>query len=273
MQRFSTVPTEMFACTWRHRSLLRQLVVREVSARYRGSLMGLLWSFLNPALMLAVYTFVFGVVVPARWPQGDHLTTIDFSIILFAALIVHTLFSDCVMRAPGLIVANQNLVKRVVFPLELLPWTAVGAALFQAFVSILVLGSAMLAFGRHFSWTVVLLPIVIIPLLLMTIGFSWFLAGLGVFVRDAGQAIGIVSTALLFMSPAFFPIEQIPESVRPIVRMNPLTAPINHVRQVLIWGTIPAWTSLAKWTVVGFIVAWLGFWWFQRTRSGFADVL
>jgi lipopolysaccharide transport system permease protein len=273
MQRFSAVPGEMFACAWRHRSLLRQLVVREVSARYRGSLIGLLWSFLNPALMLAVYTFVFGVVVPAKWPQGEQLTTTDFSIILFTALIVHSFFADCVIRAPGLIVSNQNLVKKVVFPLELLPWTAVGAALFQALVSILVLLIAMVVLSRYVAWTVVFLPFVLLPLLLMAVGFSWFLAGLGVYVRDIGQAMGIVSTALLFISPAFFPIEQIPSSLQLLVRLNPLTVPINQARQVVIWGVVPDWTLLGAWMLASLVIAWVGFWWFQRTRPGFADVL
>jgi len=267
------MPAEMFACLWRYRSLLWQLVVREVSARYRGSLIGLLWSFLNPALMLAVYTFVFGVVVPARWPQSERLTTVDFAVVLFAALIVHNFLADCIVRAPGLIVSNHNLVKKVVFPLELLPWTAVGAALFQAFVSIVVLVFAMLVRSHYVAWTIVFLPVVLVPLLLMAVGFAWFLAGLGVFVRDTSQAVGIIATAMLFMSPAFFPLEQIPPSLRFVVQFNPLTQPIHQVRQVLIWGMIPDWLFLGKWLLVSLLIAWLGFWWFQRTRPGFADVL
>ncbi len=273
VQRFSAAPTDVFACAWRHRSLLRQLVVREVVGRYRGSIMGLVWPFLSPALMLVMYTFVFGVVVRAKWPQGDRLTTVDFSLVLFAALIVHGLFSDCVTRAPALIVSNPNFVKKVVFPLELLPWTALAAALFQALVSILILLAAMLVLNRYISWTIALLPIVLIPLLLVTVGLSWFLAGLGVFVRDIGQVMGIVSTGLLFMSPAFFPIEQIPESLRLLVHLNPLTLPIDQVRQVVIWGTMPDWSAFGLWLLVSLAIAWLGYWWFQRTRVGFADVL
>ena len=271
--QFRATPMEMFLCTWRHRSLLRQLVAREIAARYRGSLIGLFWSFLTPALMLAVYTFVFGVVVPARWPQGDRFTTVDFGIVLFAALIVHGLFSDCLIRAPSLIINNQNLVKRVMFPLELLPWTAVGAALFQALVSVLVLLSAMLVLNRYITWTIVLLPIVLVPLLLVTVGFSWFLAGLGVFVRDTGQVMGVISTALLFLSPAFYPMEQMPSSMRTIVHLNPLTLPITEVRRVLIWGAMPDWPSFGLWFVGSLVVAWLGFWWFQRTRVGFPEAL
>jgi lipopolysaccharide transport system permease protein len=235
--------------------------------------MGLVWPFLNPALMLAMYTVVFGVVVRARWPQGDRLTTVDFSLILFAALIVHGLFSDCVTRAPGLIVSQPNFVKKVVFPLEVLPWTTLAAALFQAMVSILILLLAMLLLNRYIGWTIALLPIVLVPLLLLTVGLSWFLAGLGVFIRDIGHVMGIVSTALLFMSPAFFPIEQIPQSLRLLVHLNPLTLPINQVRQVLIWGTMPDWSAFSVWLLVSLAIAWLGFWWFQRTRPGFADVL
>ena len=235
--------------------------------------MGPLWPFLNPALMLVMYTFVFGVVVRAKWPQGDRLSTVDFALVVFAALIVHGLFSDCATRAPVLIVSNPNFVRKVVFPLELLPWTTVAAALFQALVSIVVLLVAMIVLGRPIRWTVALVPIVLIPLLLVTVGLSWFLAGLGVFVRDVGQMMGIVSTALLFMSPAFFPIEQIPESLRLLVHVNPLTVPIDQVRQVVIWGVMPDWWALCLWFFVSLVTAWLGFWWFQRTRVGFADVL
>jgi lipopolysaccharide transport system permease protein len=220
-----------------------------------------------------MYTFVFGVVVRAKWPQGDHLTTAGFSVVLFAALIVHGLFSECITRAPALIIGSPNFVKKVVFPLELLPWTTLGAALFQALVSIVILLAATLALNRYISWTVALLPVVLIPLLLVTVGLSWFLAGLGVFVRDIGQVVGIVSTALLFGSPAFFPIEQIPEPFRRLVHLNPLTLPIDQVRQVVIWGAMPDWSALGLWFLVGLTIAWLGFWWFQRTRVGFADVL
>jgi lipopolysaccharide transport system permease protein len=223
--------------------------------------------------MLAVYTFVFGVVLRAKWPQADHLKTVDFSVVIFAALIVHGLFSDCVNRAPALIVNNSNFVKRVVFPLELLPWTTLAAALFQALVSVLVLLVAVLVINRYINWTVALLPIVLAPLLLITLGISWFLAGLGVFVRDIGQAIGIVSSALLFISPAFFPIEQVPEQFRLVIHLNPLTLPIDQVRQVLIWGTLPDWSRYGEWFVAGLAISWFGFWWFQRARRGFADVL
>ena len=263
----------MFLCAWRHKSLLRQLVVRDIAGRYRGSLIGLAWSVLTPALMLVVYTFVFGVVVRSKWPQAGYLTTVDFSVVIFAGLIVHSLFSECVIRAPGLIVGNQNFVKKVVFPLELLPWTTLAAALFQALVSVLVLLAAVLVLNQYINWTIAFLPFVLVPLLLITLGVSWFLAGLGVFVRDIGQAMGIVSTALLFISPAFFPTEQVPEQFRFVIRLNPLTLPIDQVRQVLIWGTMPDWSATGLWFVVGLAFAWFGFWWFQRTRRGFADVL
>ena len=273
MKRFSAAPTDVFLCAWRHKPLLWQLITREIAGRYRGSFIGLLWSLLNPALMLLVYTFVFGVVLRTRWPQSAQLTTADFSVVIFAALIVHSLFSECVTRAPGLIVGNVNFVKKVVFPLELLPWTTLAAAVFQALVSVTVLLTALLVLNHYISWTAALLPIVLVPLLLMTVGVSWFLAGLGVFVRDIGHVMGIVSTALLFMSPAFFPIEQVPKGLQLLVQLNPLTLPINQARQVLIWGTMPDWSALGAWFVFSLLVSWLGFWWFQRARGGFADVL
>ncbi|KPK54637.1 MAG: hypothetical protein AMS22_05520 [Thiotrichales bacterium SG8_50] len=273
MIRYSTAPSEAFQCVWRHRTLLWQLIVRDVVGRYRGSVMGLLWSFLNPLLMLVVYTFVFRVVLAIKWPQIDRLSNVDFGIVLFAALIVHGLFAECVTRAPTLIVNNPNFVKKVVFPLELLSWTVLGTALFHALVSITVLVGALLVVNHYINWTILLLPIVLAPLVLVIIGLSWFLAALGVFVRDIGQATGILSTALLFLSPAFFPVEIVPAPYRTAIYFNPLTLPIEQVRQVLIWGTMPDWYALGQWSGIGFLVSSTGFWWFQRARPGFADVL
>jgi len=271
-QPYPTSPRAMFASLWDNRELIVQLTQREVLSRYRGSVLGLAWSFFNPVLMLVVYTFVFSVIFKARWGPGDE-SKADFAIVLFAGLIIHGLFAECVNRAPGLILANVNYVKRVVFPLEILPWVAAGSALFHSAVSIAVLLAAQLVVQHALVWTTAFLPIVLLPLLFATMGLAWFLSSIGVYVRDIGQTIGIITTVLLFLSPVFYPVDALPENYRILLLLNPLTPIIGDARRVLIWGQAPDWIGLMIDGSASFVVAWLGFWWFQRTRRGFADVV
>lgn len=234
--------------------------------------MGLMWSFFNPVLMLAVYTFVFSVVFKARWSTESTSKT-EFAIVLFAGMIVHGLFAECVNRAPGLILNNVNYVKKVVFPLEILPWVTLGSALFHASVSIAVLLIFYAVIHFSLNWTAIFIPVLLLPLALFTMGLSWFLASLGVFVRDIGQMIGIVTTILLFLSPVFYPVSALPENLRPLLHLNPLTFIIEQVRSVLIWGNVPNWIGLVIYLACSMLVACIGFFWFQKTRKGFADVL
>jgi lipopolysaccharide transport system permease protein len=245
---------------------------RDVVGRYRGSVMGILWSFLNPLLMLAVYTFVFSVVFRTRWGGGDVSKT-EFAIVLFAGLIVHALFAECVNRAPSLIVGNVNYVKKVVFPLEILPWVAMGSALFHALISVSVLILALVVARSQLNWTVLYFPLVLLPLILLTMGVSWFAASLGVFLRDVGHTTGILTTIMLFLSPVFFPVSALPEEYRVLFALNPLTYIIEQGRDVLIWGKPMDWPLWALHLGIGVLVAWLGLFWFQNTRRGFADVL
>jgi lipopolysaccharide transport system permease protein len=265
-------PFAVFTSLWWHRHLIWQLTRREVIGRYRGSFMGLLWSFFNPLIMLGIYTFVFGVVFQARWANRA-TGTVEFALILFAGLIVFTLFSDCVNRAPGLILSNANFVKRVVFPLESLAWVVLGSTLFHTLVSVVVLILACVAVYHTVQWTIVFLPLVLFPFLLLTIGVSWFLAALGVFLRDVGQAVGLFTTALLFLSPVFYPTTALPEGMRPYLFLNPLAFIIEETRDTVIWGALPNWRGLLVGLAVGWGVAWLGLLWFEHSRSGFADVL
>jgi lipopolysaccharide transport system permease protein len=271
-QPYAASPRALFASLWGNRELIMQLTRREVLTRYRGSILGLAWSFFNPLLMLVVYTFVFSVIFKARWGVGEE-STADFAIVLFVGLIIHGLFAECVNRAPGIILANVNYVKKVVFPLEILPWVAAGSALFHSAVSIAVLLAAQLVFQHALAWTVVFLPIVLLPLLFATMGLAWFLSSIGVYVRDIGQAIGIFTMVLLFLSPVFYPVDALPENYRILLLLNPLTPVIGDARRVLIWGQPPDWGGLMLYSATSFVVAWLGFWWFQRTRRGFADVV
>jgi len=206
---------------------------REIVGRYRGSVFGLLWSFLNPVFMLAIYTFVFSVVFKTKWNVGSDSKT-EFAIILFAGLIVFNLFAETVSRAPSLILSNVNYVKKVVFPLEILPVVSIVSSSFHSLVSVAVLLLFKLFINHQLEFSILLLPLVFLPLLILTAGISWFLSSVGVYLRDVSQTIG------LFM---------------------------------LVWGHLPNWSGLMVYLCVSTVVAMLGFTFFQQTRKGFADVL
>ena len=258
---------------WRNRQLIVQMTRREVAGRYKGSALGLAWSFFNPVFMLAVYTFVFSVVFKARWGVGGEESKTQFAVVLFVGMIVHGLLAEVLNRAPGLILGNVNYVKKVVFPLEILPVISMGAALFHSFVSLGVLLIAFALFNGYLHWTAVLAPLVVLPLIILTLGLAWMLASLGVFLRDVGQTIGIITTIMLFLAPVFYPITALPEEMRPWIMANPLTFIIEQAREVLIWGRLPNWTGLGIYTLAATALAWAGYAWFQKTRKGFADVL
>jgi lipopolysaccharide transport system permease protein len=269
-------PTSLAALAhslWRNRQLIAQMTRREVAGRYKGSALGLAWSFFNPVFMLAVYTFVFSVVFKARWGVGGEESKTQFAVVLFVGMIVHGLLAEVLNRAPGLILGNVNYVKKVVFPLEILPVISMGAALFHSFVSLGVLLIAFAMFNGYLHWTAVLVPVVVVPLVILTLGLAWILASLGVFLRDVGQTIGIITTVMLFLAPVFYPITALPEEMRPWILANPLTFIIEQAREVLIWGHLPNWVGLGIYTLVATVIAWAGYAWFQKTRKGFADVL
>lgn len=272
MRDFSITPVELVASLWRHRSLIAASAKREVLGRYRGSVMGILWSFFNPLFMLAVYTFVFSVVFQARWGGGSGSKT-EFALVLFAGLMMFNLFAECINRAPGLILANVNYVKKVVFPLEILPAVTLLAALFHLLIS---LGVWLLAYVIFFGMphaTVLYLPLIVLPLVVLTMGLGWALASLGVYLRDVSQFIGLITTVLMFLSPIFYPATALPEAYRHLLYLNPLTPVIEQTRDVLFWGKNPDFLMLGLYWLITAIIAWLGFAWFQKTRKGFADVL
>ncbi len=262
----------MASSLWRNRNLIHALVEREVVGRYRGSFMGILWSFFNPLLMLTVYTFMFSVVFKARWSGGSESRT-EFALILFAGIIVFNVFSECVNRAPGCILNNSNYVKKVLFPLETLPFVALGSALFHSLISIMVwLLAYVLLFGTPHV-TTLLLPLILLPIALFSLGLTWALAALGVYLRDVAQVVGIFTTALMFLSPIFYPVSALPETYRPLMQLNPLTPSIEQARDILFWGRIPDMSTFGLSMLAGLLVAWAGFACFQKIRKGFADVL
>ena len=269
----SPTPAAMFISLWRNRHLILQMTRREIAARYRGSVIGLAWSFITPMLMLFVYTFVFSVVFKARWGIDSSESRADFAIILFAGLIVFGFFSEVVNRAPRQVISHANYVKKVVFPLEILSWVSLGSVLFHTLVSLLVLLAVQLIINRSLPWTVVLFPLVLLPLIFASLGVAWFLAALGVYIRDIGQITAVFTTMLMFLSAVFYPISALPEGYQLILRLNPLVIIISESRKVLIYGSLPDWVWLGIALLMGLVIAFAGFWWFQKTRKGFADVL
>ncbi|WP_417385718.1 ABC transporter permease [Gimesia sp.] len=255
-----------------NRRLIYQMAKREVIGKYRGSILGLAWSFFNPLIMLVVYTFVFSVVFKARWGVGSNSKT-EFALALFIGMFIHGLLAECVNKAPGLIVGNVSYVKKVVFPLEILSWIALVATLFHTLVSLLVWAIFFVIVNHTFHWTAIFLPFLFIPLILFTMGITWFLASFGVYLRDVGQITGVFLMVLMFMSPVFYPTSIFPEKYQPILYANPLTFIIEQSRDILMWGKLPHWGGIFILTFLGSVVAWLGFAWFQKTRRGFADVL
>ena len=256
----------------KHRSLIRQLVLREFAQRYRGSLLGPVWAVLTPLIMVAMFTFIFGVVFPSRWGAGP-TTTQDFAVVFLCGLLVHGLFAEVISRAPSLITGNPNYVKRVIFPLEALPVIAVATATINAGIGLAIVIAANLMFNHVLHWTILLLPVVIMPYLLLVLGTVFFVSALGVYIRDIQQFIALIVTATLFMTPIFFPIEAVPETYRGLLYWNPLTFVVEAARGLILFGRLPGPVGLVVYWLASLGVLWAGFAWFQKTRSGFADVL
>ncbi len=267
-------PVGMLRNLWTHREIIVQFTRREIAARYQGSYLGILWSFVTPLVMLVVYTFVFSVIFKARW--GNALSDTDevgFALTLFTGLIAFNIFSECVNRAPGLIVTQPNYVKKVVFPLEILPVSVMGSALVNSLFGMLVLLVALLVQQGRLSWTLVFLPLMYLPLILLGLGLGWFLASLGVFLRDVGQFIGVVVQILFFLTPIFYPISAIPDRFQFVLYLNPLTFIVNHFRRVILWGQLPDWGEFLVITALAFGVCMLGYIWFMKSKKTFADVV
>lgn len=272
MPAFSISPITALKEFSKARELIAQLVWSEVAGRYRGSFAGFLWSFLNPLFSLAMYTFVFGVVFQARWGLPTE-NTFDFALVLFAGLIVHGLLAECINRAPYLILANPGYVKQVVFPLEILPVVALGSSLLHTAISFLLLIVIWGIVHGGMEPAAAFIPLLILPLALLTVGFVWFIAAATVYFRDLGQLVTFISSGLLFFSPIFYPASSVPDPFRTLLAFNPLTYVIERVRATLIDGEIPEPGGYLIYLLIASAVAWLGYAWFQKTRAGFADVM
>ncbi len=272
LKRFGRPLTGIVTSLTRNRNLIRQMAVREIVAKYKGSLLGALWTVLTPILMLSVYTLVFSVIFKSRWVGGSGSKT-EFATLMFAGLIVFNFFAEVINRAPRLILDNPNYVKKVVFPLEALTWVSLVSALFGAGISLCVLLVFQIALNGMLPWTFLLFPILLVPLVLLAAGLTWFLASLGVFLRDVSQAVGILVSVLMFLSPVFYPSEALPPKLRVLAQLNPLAFYIENTRDLLIWGRLDGLHLYPYHLAVSLIVAVAGLIWFRRTRHAFADVM
>lgn len=256
---------------WRHRGFIFDLARRDILGKYRGSVMGLTWSIVQPLLMLAIYTVVFGTFLKSKWPGADN--SFQFAVVLFAGLILFNFFAECLNRAPTLITSNTNLVTKIVFPLEILPWVTVASAGFHFLASLAVWAVFALFIYGVLHWTIVFLPLVVLPLVLVSAGVCWFVGATGVYVRDLGYITSLLTTILLFLSPVFYALDGLPPTFRMLVLMNPLTFIVEQARAVMIAGVLPDFGGLAIYGACSLAFAWLGLAWFQKTREGFADVI
>lgn len=249
-----------------------QLTRRDVVSRYRGSMMGILWSFIAPVVMLVVYTFVFSTVFNARWGGADGGRS-AFALNLFAGMLVHGFFAEGMARAPALIQQHSSYVKRMVFPLWILPLVVVGSALFHTLVGFSVLLGAQLVLGQPLHWEVALLPLLLLPLMLMAAGVGWLFAAIGVFVRDLAQVVPVLITVLMFMSPVFYPVTVLPEAYQRWMYLNPLTPPIEAARKLLFLGELPSLSGFALYALAAAAFSFICLMFFRRLSKGFADVL
>lgn len=258
---------------WRQRNLIRQFSQREIEGRYKGSFLGLFWSFVNPLVLLLIYTFVFGVIYRARWPQAQSDNLAEFALICFCGLTCYNVLAECLSKAPGLVVGVPNYVKKVVFPLEVLALSSLFGALFHALVALgILLAASLLVLGR-LAWTLPLLPLVLLPLVFLCLGLSWFLSSLGVFVRDISYTVTLVVQILFFVTPVLYPLSSIPEPFRSVIALNPMTSIVENFRRVVLWGSLPSWPDLLIWTGLGAALMLLGYAWFMKTKKAFADVI
>jgi lipopolysaccharide transport system permease protein len=266
-------PLDLLRALWRNRNLIFQFTRREVESRYRGSFLGLFWSFVNPLTTLLIYTFAFGVVLHSRWPQARTDSLGEFAVVLLCGIAVFNVFSESANRATTTIITVPNYVKKVVFPLEVLPVSVVGAALFHFVVTLaIVIVTDLFVFGLP-PWTLALVPLVALPLIFLSLGMAWFLASLGVFVRDISYTVNLIVQVLFFLSPILYPLESIPEPFRSIIQINPMTPLVQYFRDVIFASGTLNIGSYVVWLLVSAVIMQLGYAWFMKTKKAFADVI
>lgn len=257
--------------------MIKQLAARDLSSRFRGSLLGLSWSLLNPLIVLGIYTTVFSVINGQQWPEASGRAGHgQFALFLFAGLLPYNMFSEVIGRSATQVTSVPNYVKRVVFPLEILTPVNLGAAVANMGIGLGMFLLVELLLMHSVPWTTVLFPLVMLPLVLLAAAVSWVLGSLGTYIRDIAQFVGLVLTAVLFLSPIFWPVVKASEKIRPFLGINPLTPVEEATRSVLVKGAAPTaevCVQLGVWAVLAGILAWGAHAFFVYTKRGFADVI
>ena len=269
-----TPPVSPAAGFARRRDLWWQFTVRTVQQRHRGSHLGLLWALLNPVLMLALYFTVFGFILGGNLGALPDETPTDFALAIFLGLILYQLVAETLVVAPSMIVNNPNMVKKVVFPLEILPLAHLGAIWFNTLISLTLLLAGAAIFGRGLTLTGLLwLPVILAPLALLSIGVGWLFSALGVFFRDFTQAMPFFTQILLYVSLVFFPVGKVPAALMLFLKWNPLLHTIQLARSAVLWELPLNLRHLAYTYAVGGAFFLIGRWAFQKLKPTFADVL
>ncbi len=269
---YSASPQSLLKVFRKNAHLLSQLTWRDVISRYQGSALGVIWSFATPLLMLAVYSLVFGVIFKSRFGEASADAEHNFALILFSGLIIHGWFAECLVRTPTIITQHISYVKKVVFPLEILPIMVIGSSLFHLLVSIVILLAGLILTEGQLHLTVFYVPVLLFCYAPLLAAIGFVLASLGVYLRDIAQLMQLISTILMFMSPIFYPASALPEWIQPYLWLNPLAYVVEQFRGAIIFGVAPNLLHLGVMFSVNLVLMQIGFWWFQRTRKGFADI-
>jgi lipopolysaccharide transport system permease protein len=268
----SLLPNRKTTVMANHFDLLRQLVVRDILARYKGALLGLSWAAISPLALLGIYSFVFGYIFKARWTAGED-TNVPYAIVLFVGLILHSLISEVFSRAPSVIAAQSNLVKKVVFPLYLLPLVIVGSGLFQLVISFFIWTISASYFEIFPNWVWLLAPMILLPLAIFACGISWLVASLGVFIKDISQFSGLFATLLLFLSPIFYQIDSLPKFVQGFIYINPLTVPVLEMQSLLFKGSFSNYEAIAMYNLASIVFSLTSLFLFEKIKPSFSEVL
>lgn len=256
---------------YRHRTLIWSFVKRDLLARYKGSTVGLFWSVIHPLIMLGLYTLVFSAILKVRVGAGEG--TDYFALYLFCGLLPWNAFAEGLNRSTGVILEHANLIKRVIFPSEILPVYPVVAGIVNELIGFGVLLGVLLVIGHPIRPVILVLPAILLLQFALTTGLAWLIAGTTVFVRDLGQILGVVLTLWLFLTPIFYPPAMVPQGMQVLLTINPMYTVVEAYRSLILRGQVPAWWSLAALALVALVVNWLGYRVFARMRRAFADVL
>lgn len=262
-----------WAVLWRNRSLILKLTKREIIGRYKGTFIGLVWSFINPLLLLALYTLVFSGIFNANNGKVHGIGHVDYAFFLFVGLILHGLLVEVLAQSPTLIVRNANFVTKIPFPIEILPVIQLLAACSHAMTSLLILLVILGLSSGGLHWQIMILPLLFLPYILCVLGMALILCSLGVYLRDLGHVIGFILTVFLFASPIFYPMSSVPLDWQPILYLNPLTFVIEQSRNVIFSNSGVDFLGLLVYSIACVTMCWGGYICFQKTKRGFANVL